>query len=255
MRSRFVAAVLFSLCTTPLLSADAFTPASNKLWGDRKKSSIALDGYPAPVADLFEDETEMIPIAENFIHAKYKQCAESHGHKYMNKDDAREVLRNLLPPVTPEELDDEVEKTLRLILSDSQNTEDKINEDSFVKAILQNSYWKAAGDLVVKELMYFDALFSYYQTGSSLLNNQDYEELKENLTWEGSSVATMNAKEALFVTAVASARRGDPVMDDDEYKELKVELKKQGSWVTDREQDALEKLGLNTFMGYLHRAL
>ena len=59
----------------------------------------------------------------------------------------------------------------------------------------------------------------------------------------------------MFVTAVASARRGDPILGDDEYEELKNDLKDAKSWVTARSPDALEKLGLDTFMGYLHRAL
>lgn len=68
-------------------------------------------------------------------------------------------------------------------------------------------------------------------------------------------MATMSAKEAEFVSAVAAAKRGEPQMDDGEYGKLKTELKEQGSWVVNRGSDALEKLGLNTFMGYLHRAL
>lgn len=76
-----------------------------------------------------------------------------------------------------------------------------------------------------------------------------------DLTWEGSSVATMNAREAEFVSAVAASKRGEPFMADDEYKALKAELKKEGSWVVNRGEDALEHLGLNTFMGYLHRSM
>ena len=206
--------------------------------------------------ELFEDEEdEMFPIAENYVHAKYKAVSKSHDHEYCTADDAREILRSILPPVTKEELDEEVSKTLDTILQKPSNTKEKIDEEDFVKAIVKNRYWRKAGSLVVKELMYFDALHTYYRTGSPLLNNDDYETLKENLTWEGSSVATMNAKEALFVTAVASARRGDPIVDDDEYASVKSELKKQGSWVTNRSPDALEKLGLNTFMGYLHISL
>ena len=87
------------------------------------------------------------------------------------------------------------------------------------------------------------------------MNNEDYGELKENLTWEGSSIASMNKKEAMFVNAVASSKRGLPMMSDDEYATLKSDLKKEGSWVVSRGQDALEKLGLDTFLGYLHRAL
>eukprot|EP00970_Alexandrium_tamarense_P006231 scaffold1054_cov281-Alexandrium_tamarense.AAC.16 len=128
-------------------------------------------------------------------------------------------------------------------------------DDDMIPSIVQNSYWRDAGDIVVKELMYFDSLHSYYKTGKPLLDNANYDELHENLTWEGSSVATMSAQEAQFVSTVAASKRGEPLMDDDEYKALKADLKQKGSWVVNREEDALEKMGLNTFMGYLHRAL
>ena len=68
-------------------------------------------------------------------------------------------------------------------------------------------------------------------------------------------MALMSADEAEFVSAVAAAKRGEPLMDDEQYIELKKELKKKGSWVVNRKQDALEKLGDNTFLGYLHRIL
>ena len=207
---------------------------------------------------LFDDDEvdEMVPIAENYLHAKYKQIAASHGHVKCDEEDARDVLRAVLPPVTPEELDSEVNKTMELILkSNSKNTPKEINEDDFVKAILKNTYWQQAGPLVVKELIYFDALYAYYSSGASLLNNNDYEALKESLAWEGSSVATMNKNEALFVTAVASSKRGQPIMDDTEYIDLKKTLTKSKSWVTARGQDALERLGIDSFLGYLHRAL
>lgn len=98
-------------------------------------------------------------------------------------------------------------------------------------------------------------LHSYYTTGKPLLDDDEYDELHDNLTWEGSSVATMSADEIKFVSAVAAAKRGEPMMDDEEYLALKSGLKEDGSWVVNREQDALEKNGLNTFMGYLHRSM
>jgi hypothetical protein len=206
-------------------------------------------------AELFEDDEEMIPVAEHYVRAKYKSVAQSHGHDTCNKEDVVEILRSVLPPVSPEELDKEVKLTLFSLMKDPNDEKESIDEDAFTKAIVKNSYWKDAGDLVVKELIYFDTLYNFYHTKQSLLDNDDYEELKENLTWEGSAVATMNKKEALFVTAVAASRRGDSILGEAEYKELKSELKKQGSWVTNRERDALERLNLDTFLGYLHRSL
>jgi hypothetical protein len=207
------------------------------------------------VVHLFDDDQDMIPIAENYIHSKYQTVAASHGRSKCDKDDAREVLQAVLPPVTPAELEGEVTKICSIIMKNPKNSATAIEEDDFVKAIVQNTYWEEAGDLVVKELMYLDSLYSYYKTGTSLLANDDYEALKENLTWEGSSVPTMSGKEALFVTAVAAAQRGRPLLNDVEYGALKEELKSQNSWVTSREADALEKLKIQTFMGYLHRAL
>lgn len=205
--------------------------------------------------ELFEDDDEMIPVAEAYIHAKYKQVASSHGHDVASKDDVREVLHSILPPVSPEELQKEEEIIMKDLLSHKQNSPDAINEDDFVKSVFKNSYWREAGDIVVKELMYFDSLHCYYKTGKPLLDNNTYDELHENLTWEGSSIATMSAREAEFVSAVAASKRGEPFMEDEDYKALKTELKKEGSWVVNRKEDALEKLGENTFLGYLHRSM
>ena len=39
------------------------------------------------------------------------------------------------------------------------------------------------------------------------------------------------------------------------FNRLKGQLKEEGSWVANRGADALEKMGLDTFIGYLLRAL
>lgn len=254
-----VVSILAAWMVPSTVAFHTIQPLSKLTTLSRRRSNIPTTTQSsayAPGFDLFNgEEDEMIPIAENFVHAKYRQYAQAHGKDVCSKWDIASLLKSLLPPVTPTELDEEVNKTLQLIMENPKNTEDNINEDSFVKAIVQNTYWRNAGSLVVKELMLFDSLYAYYQTGKSLLNNEDYGELKENLTWEGSSVVTMNRQECMFVNAVAASKRGDPIMTDGEYKELKSDLKNQGSWVVSRGQDALERLGLDTFLGYLHRSL
>ena len=216
-----------------LCHAGAFVPTPLQLTPSNNFFDLGM------ARQLFEDDEEMIPVAEAYIHAKYTQVAASQGHKIATKDDVKKVLNSILPPVTPEELEREEEAILNEILAHSQNTPDAIDENDFVRSIIRNSYWREAGDIVVKELMYFDSLHSYYKTGKAILNNVDYDELRENLTWEGSSVATMSADEAEFVSSVAAAKRGEPLMDDDEYNQLKEKLKEKGSWVVNRGQDAL----------------
>lgn len=255
MHTRRLKMKLFVISSSLLAAqVSAFVPSTLAI---TSKLTSTSNSFRLNIAtpELFEDDEEMIPIAEAYIHAKYKQVAASHGHSVANKDDVKEVLNSILPPVTPKELEKEEEAILKSLLSHKQNTPDAIDENDFVRSIVKNSYWREAGDIVVKELMYFDSLHSYYKTGTAILNNEDYDELHENLTWEGSSVALMSADEAEFVSAVAAAKRGEPFMDDEQYIELKKDLKNKGSWVVNRKQDALEKLGDNTFLGYLHRIL
>ena len=44
-------------------------------------------------------------------------------------------------------------------------------------------------------------------------------------------------------------------MNEADYEKLKSDLKAENSWVVNRLQDPLERLGLDTFMGYLHREM
>jgi hypothetical protein len=120
--------------------------------------NVAPPLYEGKAQPLFAEDDDMIPVAEAYVHAKYKQVAASHGHKVANKDDIKEVLHSILPPVTPAELAKEEEAILKSLLSHEKNTADAIDEDDFVKSIVQNSYWRDAGDIVVKELMYFDSV-------------------------------------------------------------------------------------------------
>ena len=93
-------------------------------------------------------------------------------------------------------------------------------------------------------LLYPDSWSSSHVIFSSLLTKTHFD---VHVLTEGN--------EARFIFAVASNERGEPCMSDDEYSALKFELKKQNSWVVTRAMDPLERLGMNTFLGYLHREL
>jgi hypothetical protein len=111
-------------------SAVAFLPngrpafCSSKLASSMASSAVFVD----------DDEEEIVPIAEHYLRAKYRAVRQSHGHTICDKEDAKEILRSVLPPVTPEELDDEVSKTLSLFPGDN------IAEDDFVSALMGNTY-------------------------------------------------------------------------------------------------------------------
>jgi hypothetical protein len=90
-------------------------------------------------------------------------------------------------------------------------------------------------------------------------------------------IADLKKDEAKFISSVAAYRRGMSELSDAEYEALKNKLVKvnwanllyiyiyiyitiflmihfkEKSWVVMRSPDPLEKLGIETFMGYLHR--
>lgn len=73
-----------------------------------------------------------------------------------------------------------------------KKTDEDIQETEFIRAVLGNSYWREAGPLVVKELMFLDCLDSNYFKKVQLIDDERYDMLKESLQWEGSAVATLS---------------------------------------------------------------
>lgn len=69
-------------------------------------------------------------------------------------------------------------------------------------------------------------------------------------------IAYTTGQEAHFIKAVAANQSGQKsILSDKEYDNLKTDLTNKKSWVVNRQQDPLERLGVDTFMKYLHRAL
>ena len=78
------------------------------------------------------------------------------------------------------------------------------------------------------ELMYVDALWNYYNGGKFTLSDEDYDRLREELNWQGSGFPTLRRYEIEFVQAAISYSRGDPIVDDEKYEELKRRVKAAG---------------------------
>ena len=163
---------------------------------------------------FFEEEDRVIFCS--YLKNKYMGCVGDQCNFSRDRMEVAKLLKQILPPVTSKELEVEVELTMAKFKGGGE-----VDEKEFIDACLENSYWKSAGPLVVKELVLLDAINGHYFDGTKLLSDDEYDELKESLTWEGSMVATLKGKEAKFISAVANHRRGIPVMSDDEYELLK----------------------------------
>ena len=238
-------AVLLAGLTVGLQLARGFYPEGRL--GRVSSSPHVLRRQQADGRGIFTEDAEFRGIAERYLRSKYKGCVAGECRFHCDRDEIRAVLRSVLPPVAPDQLEREVETAVARF-----GSADTVEEKVFLSSFLDNSYWSRAGALVVKELIYLDCLQSYYSTGDKLLEDDDYDELKDMLTWEGSAAVTLSSKEARFLSGVSAYRRGDPIMTDEEYEQLKSELQAERSWIVSRMQDPLEKLGLDTFLGYLH---
>lgn len=62
-----------------------------------------------------------------------------------------------------------------------------------------------------------------------MLNDEEFDLLKEDLQWNGSDMVQMNRKEAKYLAAVQSYMKGAPTMSDSEFDALKKELLEEGS--------------------------
>jgi hypothetical protein len=79
-----------------------------------------------------------------------------------------------------------------------------------------------------KERIFMDAVQSFY-FGKSTLSDEQFDSLKNDLSWEGSNLVTLNRNESLFIRAVQAWNKKEPILSDAEFDELKLSLKDANS--------------------------
>eukprot|EP00871_Galdieria_phlegrea_P004130 jgi/Galph1/4718/GphlegSOOS_G3351.1 len=79
-----------------------------------------------------------------------------------------------------------------------------------------------------KELLFMDAVSSYYQ-GKPILSDYEFDTLREELAWQGSRMVLLSKDELRFLEAARSYANGRPIMSDGEFDQLKLKLKKAKS--------------------------
>jgi hypothetical protein len=127
-----------------------------------------------------DDNIMFTRIATNYLANKFRDCRGDNCRTFVDKDEAKLLLKTILPPVTKKELDLEVMEVFQSINIDSSGD---IDIDQFIIAAIKNSYWEKAGALVVKELIFLDCLANYYIDKRSMLDDEDYNDLKDALSW------------------------------------------------------------------------
>lgn len=81
-----------------------------------------------------------------------------------------------------------------------------------------------------KEALFLDAAQAYFR-GDQTLSDAEFDALKEELTWQGSDVVSLNRDEIRFLDAARAFERGETLLSDEEFDKLKKKLQDQGSTV------------------------
>ncbi|XP_060180032.1 PGR5-like protein 1B, chloroplastic [Lycium barbarum] len=121
-----------------------------------------------------------------------------------------------------------------LVLSPKATTDQpgRINEDEVDDSkILQYCSIDGKGKKSLGEMEqeFLQALQSFYYEGKAIMSNEEFDNLKEELMWEGSSVVMLSTDEQKFLEASMAYVSGNPIMTDKEYDKLKMKLKRDGS--------------------------
>ena len=175
--------VIYLLAFYSLINAfDAFHPsfnrkvnlhAQNRKFKDNKNSRLLNINSPHLRLQMTnneedEDDLEFLSrVKNNYLVNKFKDCRGEDCRATCSRDEIQTLLLSILPPLTPEDL---AAETNRIISKFPQP--DLISADDFVRAASENSFWKRAGSLVVKELIFLDCLNSYYYDKQTMLNDE-----------------------------------------------------------------------------------
>ncbi|KAG8080824.1 hypothetical protein GUJ93_ZPchr0007g4893 [Zizania palustris] len=88
------------------------------------------------------------------------------------------------------------------------------------------------------EQEFLQALQAFYYDKTALMSNEEFDNLKEELMWEGSSVVMLTPDEQRLLEASMAYVSGNPIMTDAEFDELKLRLRKEGSEIVQEDVPA-----------------
>jgi NAD-dependent DNA ligase len=76
--------------------------------------------------------------------------------------------------------------------------------------------------------IYIDAIWDYHEKGNKTITNEQFDTLKKELTSRGSGFPSLRKDVVKFVEAYLANSRGEPILSDDEYEQLKSQVFAKG---------------------------
>ncbi|KAL8138837.1 hypothetical protein V2J09_004838 [Rumex salicifolius] len=109
-----------------------------------------------------------------------------------------------------------------------QTEQDVVDSNVLQYCSIDKKEKKSIGEL---ESEFLQALQAFYYEGKAIMSNEEFDNLKEELMWEGSSVVMLTGDEQRFLEASMAYVAGKPILTDEEFDNLKLKLKDDGSQI------------------------
>lgn len=113
-------------------------------------------------------------------------------------------------------------------LKEAAKGEEDVVDDQILQYCDINKKKMSLGEMEQDFLL---ALQAFYLNEAPLMSNEDFDNLKEELCWQGSKVVMLSPDEQRFMEASLAYTAGKPAISDEEYDKLKSKLRVQGSQV------------------------
>ncbi|KAG7541833.1 hypothetical protein ISN45_Aa07g018790 [Arabidopsis thaliana x Arabidopsis arenosa] len=107
-----------------------------------------------------------------------------------------------------------------------QSGGDNVDSNVLPYCSINKAEKKTIGEM---EQEFLQAMQSFYYDGKAIMSNEEFDNLKDELMWEGSSVVMLSSDEQRFLEASMAYVSGNPILNDEEYDKLKLKLKIDGS--------------------------
>ncbi|EFN52597.1 hypothetical protein CHLNCDRAFT_59756 [Chlorella variabilis] len=75
-----------------------------------------------------------------------------------------------------------------------------------------------------KEQLFLEAMAAFYYDEKPVLSDTEFDNLKQELQWEGSKVVVLTKEEKRLLEAKLAFKKGKPIMSDEQYEALKASL-------------------------------
>ena len=228
------AAVCVALCV-PLCAGFASSGNGARGWA-RARSPRALARSALAMSDATDSSAlEFGPLVERYLEAKFK-VLDQDGNGVLDDAEMKSIAGAILPRMDS----DKFEVRAQAFTDSFKSSKGGVSLEDFkagARTALEEIYSGPNAGVDCKEQVLIDTIQIYYADGVELLANDDFDALKEELTWAGSAAATLSRDEITFLEAAKEYRLGKTILSDVEYDKLKQKLKAEKSMIIERRSE------------------